>query len=79
MTEADLDPVGARIQLLIRPEHVALFTSAPRPLAICARVIDVQFVSGFYRRRLRLSDGQDLVARTISSLGGLSVGIHGLA
>jgi ABC-type Fe3+/spermidine/putrescine transport system ATPase subunit len=74
MTEADPGPVGARIQLLIRPEHVALFTSAPRPLAICARIIDVQFVSGFYRWRLRLSDGQDLVARTISSLGGLGVG-----
>ncbi len=56
-------PAGRDLSLLIRPEHVSLSLREPRPGCLRGEIIAAQFVSGVYRYRIRLTDGQELAAR----------------
>lgn len=57
---------GARLAMLVRPEHVSLHREPPHAEAVHAVVTDVQFASGRYRCALRLDDGQELSAHVPS-------------
>ncbi len=48
--------------VFVRPEHVALSQQQSATAGLCGEIVEIQFNSGFYRSRVRLSDGQDILA-----------------
>lgn len=53
--------------VIVRPEHVEFNERQPREATLSGKVIDTQFGSGLYRTRIRLSDGQELIANYTDS------------
>lgn len=48
--------------VVIRPEHVELTALDSTGATLSGQVVETQFGSGFYRSRIRLSDGQEVLA-----------------
>ena len=46
----------------VRPEHIELVAEAPEGPSLSAQLEETLFSSGFYRSRVRLSDGQEVLA-----------------
>ncbi|TGQ29430.1 ABC transporter ATP-binding protein [Mesorhizobium sp. M00.F.Ca.ET.216.01.1.1] len=70
----DMEAGTLEQELFFRPEHVLLQIRRKSPDDIAGTIIDVQFASGLFNWRVRLSDGQELVARTTSDLAGAGSG-----
>ncbi|NIA69382.1 ABC transporter ATP-binding protein [Pelagibius litoralis] len=50
--------------VMVRPEHVELMTLEPNGPGLSGRISETQFSSGFYRSRICLSDGQEVLTRS---------------
>lgn len=48
--------------IIIRPEHIELTKIQANDTTLSGQIVETQFGSGFYRSRIRLSDGQEVLA-----------------
>lgn len=48
--------------IFVRPEHVALSLQQSPTAGLPGEIVEIQFNSGFYRSRMKLSDGQEILA-----------------
>jgi len=48
--------------IFVRPEHVAVSLRQSPAAGISGEIVDIQFNSGFFRSRMKLSDGQEILA-----------------
>lgn len=64
--EDDLESGQNDQVVIVRPEHVDLVDHKSPDASLIGEVIESQFGSGIFRTRLRLSDGQELIANSVN-------------